>query len=113
MVWWLRLHAPNAENLGLNTGQGAGTHMPHRKPGILYVTTKTWHSQINSNLKNKSNRFLWFKIKGKKVKLLSHVRLFVTPWTVALQAPLSLGFSRQEYWHGLPFSSPKKGNWRV
>ena len=30
-------------------------------------------------------------------------RLFVTPWTVALQAPLSMGFSRQEYWSGLPF----------
>ena len=33
----------------------------------------------------------------------SHVRLFVTPWTVAPQAPLSKGFSRQEYWSGLPF----------
>ena len=31
---------------------------------------------------------------------------FVTPWIVALQAPLSMGFSRQEYWHGLPFPSP-------
>ena len=40
------------------------------------------------------------------MKLLSHVRLFVTPWTVACQAPLSMGFSRQEYWSGLPFSSP-------
>ena len=34
--------------------------------------------------------------------LLSHVRLFATPWTVAHQAPLSMGFSRQEYWSGLP-----------
>ena len=41
-----------------------------------------------------------------KVKLLSHVRLFVTAWTVAYQAPPSMGFSRQEYWSGLPFSSP-------
>ena len=41
-----------------------------------------------------------------KVKSLSHVRLFVTPWTVAYQAPLSMGFSRQEYWSGLPFPSP-------
>ena len=40
-----------------------------------------------------------------KVKLLSRVRLFVTPWTVAHQAPLSVGFSRQEYWSGLPFPS--------
>ena len=37
---------------------------------------------------------------------LSHVQLFGTPWTVAHQAPLSLGFSRQEYWSGLPFPSP-------
>ena len=39
-------------------------------------------------------------------QLLSHVRLFATPWTVAHQAPLSMEFSRQEYWSGLPFPSP-------
>ena len=39
------------------------------------------------------------------VKSLSCVRLFVTPWTVAHQAPPSMGFSRQEYWSGLPFPS--------
>ena len=38
--------------------------------------------------------------------LLSRVRLFATPWTVAYQAPPSMGFSRQEYWSGLPFPSP-------
>ena len=42
-----------------------------------------------------------------KVKSLSHVRLFATPWTVAYQAPRSMGFSRQEYWSGLPFPSPE------
>ena len=41
-----------------------------------------------------------------KVKSLSRVRLFVTPWTIAYQAPPSLGFSRLEYWSGLPFPSP-------
>ena len=41
-----------------------------------------------------------------KAKLLSRVRLFVTPWTVAYQVPQSMGFSRQEYWNGLPFPSP-------
>ena len=41
-----------------------------------------------------------------KVTLLSRVRLFVTSWTVAYQAPSSLGFSRQGYWSGLPFPSP-------
>ena len=39
-------------------------------------------------------------------KSLSRVRLFVTPWMVTLQAPLSRGFSRQEYWSGLPFPPP-------
>ena len=38
--------------------------------------------------------------------MLSGGQLLVTPWTVAYQAPLSLGFSRQEYWSGLPFPSP-------
>ena len=40
------------------------------------------------------------------MKLLSRVQLFVTPWIVAHQAPLSMGFSRPEYWSGLPFPSP-------
>ena len=41
-----------------------------------------------------------------KVKSLSRVRLFATPWTVALQAPPSMGFAKQAYWSGLPFPSP-------
>ena len=41
-----------------------------------------------------------------KVKSLSRVRLFATPWTVAHQAPPSMEFFRQEYWSGLPFLSP-------
>ena len=40
------------------------------------------------------------------VKLLSRVRLFATPWTIAYQSPLSMGFSRQEYWSELPFPAP-------
>ena len=38
--------------------------------------------------------------------VLTHVRLFVTPWNVPCHTPLSMGFSRQEYWSGLPFASP-------
>ena len=45
----------------------------------------------------------WHK---EREKLLSPVRLFLTPWTVAHQAPPSMGFYRQEYWSGLPFPSP-------
>ena len=48
-----------------------------------------------------------FKVKKvKEVKSLSRVRLFATQWTIAYQAPPSMGFSRQEYWNGLPFPSP-------
>ena len=49
-----------------------------------------------------SNAWKW-KV---KVKSLSHGRLFMTPWTEAYQAPLSRGFSRQEYWSGVPLPSP-------
>ena len=51
--------------------------------------------------------FLLQCMKGKvKVKSLSRVRLFATPWTAAYQAPPSMGFSRQEYWSGVPLPSP-------
>ena len=57
--------------------------------------------------KFRSNKF---NVKGErerqKVKSLSRVRLFATPWTVAYQASQSMGFSRQEYWSGLSFPSP-------
>ena len=46
-----------------------------------------------------------------KVKLLSRVRLFATPWTVAYQAPLSMGFSRQEYWEWVAISFSRRSSW--
>ena len=45
-----------------------------------------------------------------KVKSLSHVRLLATPWAAAYQAPPSMGFSRQEYWSGVPLLSPPGQN---
>ena len=65
-------------------------------PGILQAGTLEW-VDISS-----SNTWKW-KV---KVKSLSRVRLFATPWTAAYQAPLSMGFSRQEYWSGVPLPSP-------
>ena len=61
-------------------------------PGILQAITLEWVA-ISS-----SNAWKW-KL---KVKSLSRVRLFLTPWTAAYQAPPSMGFSRQEYWSGVP-----------
>ena len=66
-------------------------------PGILQARTLEWVA-ISS-----SNAWKW-KV---KVKSLSRVRLFETPWTAAFQAPPSMGFSRQEYWSGAPLPFPK------
>ena len=59
-----------------------------------------------------AGRFSTFEPLGKceGVNLLSRVRLFVTPGTVVQKAPLSMEFSRQEYWSGLPFFSPGDGD---
>ena len=75
-------------------------------PEILQARTLEWVAISFSNV--------W---KGKvEVKPLSRVRLFATPWSAAHQAPPSMGFSRQEYWSGVPLSSPniavyKHGSW--
>ena len=58
---------------------------------------------MEKNIFVKKNVCIHMKV---KVKSLSRVRLFVTPWTVAYQALLSMGFSKQDYWFGLPFLSP-------
>ena len=50
--------------------------------------------------------FLLFTIKISTIPRFSRIQLCVTPWTVARQAPLSMGFSRQEYWSGLPCPPP-------
>ena len=65
-------------------------------PGILQARTLEWVSI------SFSNAWKW-KV---KVKLLSRVRLLATPWTAAYQAPPSMGFSRQEYWSGVPLLLP-------
>ena len=64
-------------------------------PRILQARTLEWIAI------SFSNTWMW-KV---KVKWVSHVRLFVTPWTAAHQAPPSMGFSRQEYWSGVPLPS--------
>ena len=66
-------------------------------PGILQARTLEWVAI------SFSNAWKW-KV---KVKSLSHVRLLATPWTAAHQAPPSMGFSRQEYWSGVPLPSLK------
>ena len=66
-------------------------------PGILQTRTLEWVAI------SFSNAWKW-KV---KVKSLSPVQLLATPWTAAYQAPPSMGFSRQEYWSGVPLPSPR------
>ena len=66
-------------------------------PGILQARTLEW---VTISF---SNAWKW-KV---KVKSFSRVRLLATPWTAAYQAPPSMGFSKQEYWSGVPLPSPK------
>ena len=73
---------------------GSPPHFPI--PGLLQARTLEWVAI------SFSNAWKW-KV---KVKSLSHVRPLATPWTAAHQAPPSMGFSRQEYWSGVPLPSP-------
>ena len=68
-------------------------------PGILQARTLEWVAISFSNAGK-------WKV---KVKSLSRVQLLATPWTAAHQAPPSMGFSRQEYWSGVPLPSPNWG----
>ena len=89
----------------------------HSKPAWALSGAGPWLSPFLSSLTanapwdsgTSTSRIHWmmkfFQVKV-KVKSLSRVQLFATPWTVAHQAPPSMGFSRQEYWSGLPFPSP-------
>ena len=104
--------ACNAGDLGLIPGlgrfPGEGKGYPFQYSGlensrdcIVHGVTKS-RTQLNDFHQTLATTIL-------SVQSLSHVRLFATPWAAAYQAPLSMGFSRQEYWSGLPFPSPKEG----
>ena len=78
-------------------------HMDYSQPGssvhgILQARTLEWVAI------SFSNAWKW----KEKVKSLSRVRLFATPWTAAYRTPPSMGFSRQEYWSGMPVPSPSQ-----
>ena len=72
-------------------------------PGILQARTLEWVAI------SFSNAWKW-KV---KMKSLSHVQLSATPWTAVYQAPLSMGFSRQEYWSGVPLPFHRLFSWEL
>ena len=97
--------------------RGEGTRNPHswscgHRGQILKCKASSDMIYEKGDVKNKTQTAFYYVLymfvfyKTVCVCVLSHVGLFATPWTVAHQAPLSMGFSRQEYWSGLPFPSP-------
>ena len=107
IIWWERAPAAAAAAKSLHScltlcdpidGSPPGSPVP----GILQARTMEWVAI------SFSNAWKW-KV---KVKSLSPVRLLATPWTAAYQAPPSMGFSRHEYWSGVPLPSPKS-SWKL
>ena len=101
--------------LGRSLGEGNGKPLKYsywkisrtEEPGGLQTMAKSW-MRLNKN--NPQRVSAWTSLvvqwlRKVKVKLLSCVRLFATPWTAAYHASPSMGFSRQEYWSGLQFPS--------
>ena len=78
-----------------------GSPLGSSVPGILQARTLEWVAI------SFSNAWKW-KV---KVKSLSRVHLLATPWTAAYQAPTSMGFSREEYWNGLPLQQCLMWHW--
>ena len=101
-VQWLRLHASTARSLGLIPGQG--TKISHakwqeqKKKNFL-----NWVKMKMQHIKKKNKREKGWGLRLVCVSMLNRVWLCATPWTAALQAPLSREISRQGYWIRLPF----------
>ena len=64
------------------------------------------HNRIMTDSQGQNEWYYYKRDNEMKCQLLIHVQLFAVPWTVDCQVPPSMGFSRQEYWSGLPYSSP-------
>ena len=81
---------------------------PGQEPGDVLLTLKcgTLSGSGSGVSAQREPGLLRLALMTPKVKSLSRVRLFATPWSAAYHAPPSMGFSRQEYWSGLPFPSP-------
>ena len=97
LTWILKASAKGDSRLSPSESLVKTSHMA--KPDS---TMGRYSPPIAPSLQNHTSVDFMVKL----VKLLSRVRLFATPWTVTYYAFLSMGFSRQEYWSGLPFPSP-------
>ena len=101
--FWTGQWAHPAAAAAAKSPQSCLTLQPHRRQPTRLP--RSWDSPGKNT--GVGCHFLLQRMKGKvKVKLLSRVRLLATPWTTVYWAPPSMGFSRQEYWSGVPLPSP-------
>ena len=117
------LWPPRAKSWLIGKDPEAGKDWGQEEKGTTENEIAGWHHQLDGRefewtpggdgqgglvcLPDMTERLNWTELNWKvKVKSFSCILLFETPWTVAYQAPPSMGFSRQEYWSGLPFPSP-------
>ena len=104
--WWER--GQRGRGLSQTTeGPQLQTCPIHEAAGVLRGGKVSFSAYLVS-LNCQGTESMHKKVRYGKVKSLSRVRLFATPWTVAHQAPPSTGFSSQEYWSGLPFNKHKE-----
>ena len=113
-VWSLRQEDPLEKGMVAHSSvlawripwtDGCGQMFFLSQNGDLVLISKRWNSCVNNW--SAPSSLLWNHVNAYACgPSFSHVQLSVTPWTVACQAPLSMGFSRQEYWSGLPLPSP-------
>ena len=96
-LWFLGFSSLAAENKSYSRLYGNISYYS-LSPLMAHLIQHSWYAALWSN----HPMIVWSEVKS-----LGRVQLFATPWTVAYQAPPSLGFSRQEYWNGLPFPSPR------
>ena len=122
-IWWATVHgvtkSQTRPSVHLRVLTSGNVTYPLLLYLLLYCFPNTFLtllvyslvSQVSTNF-NKFQKVFWLELPWIyaliyiKAKSLGRFRLFVTPWTVAHQASPSMGFSRQEYWSGLPFPSP-------
>ena len=102
VIPWLPLQLTRKELPRLNGDKGA----PQPGHSKIIVDSLRWETKVCLTNLPCPMRWPFALTIIKCPQLLSHVRLFVTPWTVACQAPLTMGFPRREYWSRLPFSPP-------
>ena len=104
----LQHHSLKASNLWHSAFFIVQLSHPYTITGKTIALTRwTFVGKVMSLHFNMLSRSVITFLPRSKVKSLNRVQLFATPWTIAYQAPPSMGFSRQEYWSGLPFLSPR------